>query len=135
MRTYIPEVHLENITPSCYILSMPIYEYRCSECGGITTEFVQGFNDPEGLTCKVCGSRKLKRMVSRVNSISSQEERLESYNPLARHDDSFYRDTRNIGLHAEYMLKKAGIKPTEDFKSKLEKVRTDPSSVIKDYEG
>jgi len=31
------------------------------------------------------------------------------------------------------MLKKAGVEPTDDFKNKLERVRTDPGSVLKDY--
>jgi hypothetical protein len=30
------------------------------------------------------------------------------------------------------MLEKAGVKPTEEFKSKLERLRTDPGSIIKD---
>jgi hypothetical protein len=30
------------------------------------------------------------------------------------------------------MLKQAGVKPTEEFKSKLERLRTDPGSVMKD---
>jgi len=32
------------------------------------------------------------------------------------------------------MLRKAGVKPTEEFKSKLENLRSDPSRVIKDEE-
>ena len=63
---------------------------------------------------------------------SSGSDRVCSYNPKARKSDSFYKDSRNIGLNAEQMLEKAGVKPTEEFKSKLERLRTDPGSVIKD---
>jgi len=114
---------------------MPIYEYRCADCGHITSKFVRDFKDPYNLICEACGSKELKRIISKVNSISSQGEHLDSYNPGSRHDDSFYKDTRNIGLHAEHMLKKAGVKPSDDFRAKLDKVRTDPSSVIKNYKG
>jgi putative FmdB family regulatory protein len=112
---------------------MPIYEYECSKCGEVTDILVSGFKDPKGLKCKNCGSKGLKRIISKVNFPSSQKDRLASYDSRAKRSDSFYKDTRNIGLDAERMLKRAGVEPTEDFKAKLEKVRTDPSSVIKDH--
>ena len=111
---------------------MPIYEYSCRACSHITTRIVQGYADPEGLSCEQCGSKDLKRVISRSNYHSSPADRLSSYDPKARRSVSFYRDSRNIGLHAEHMLERAGVKPTEEFKSKLEKLRTDPGSVIKD---
>jgi putative FmdB family regulatory protein len=110
---------------------MPIYEYKCSACGEITSVFVQGFKTPEDLTCNSCGSCDVKRIISKVNYHHSDADRLASYDPKTKHSDSFYKDTRNIGLHAEHMLKKSGVKPTEEFKTKLEKLRTDPGSVIK----
>ncbi len=94
---------------------------------------VPGFKDPDDLKCKACGGRELKRIISKVNFPSSHKDRLASHNPRTRRSDNFYKDTRNIGLDAEMMLKKAGVEPTEDFKAKLDKVRTDPSSVIKDH--
>lgn len=111
---------------------MPIYEYKCNGCGLVHSILVQGFRDPDKLVCSGCGSQDLKRIISRVNCHVSDSDRLASYNPVSRHSDSFYKDTRNIGLHAEHMLHKAGIKPTEEFKTKIEKLRTDPGSVIKD---
>ena len=110
---------------------MPIYEFKCNACGAINTVLVQGFDTPDDLTCEKCGSKDLKRIISRVNYHQSGSDRLSSYDPSSRHSDSFYKDTRNIGLHAEHMLKQSGVKPTEEFASKLERLRTDPSSVIK----
>ncbi|MBN1635219.1 MAG: hypothetical protein JW920_01820 [Deltaproteobacteria bacterium] len=111
---------------------MPIYEYKCNNCGNIQGILLRGYNDPDDLACDSCGSVDIKRIISRVNYHSSSSDRLNSYDSRARHTDSFYQDTRNIGLHAEQMLKKSGVEPTEDFKAKLEKVRTDPSSILKD---
>ena len=110
---------------------MPIYEYKCNACGDIQSVLVQGFKNPDELTCASCGSSDLKRIISKVNYLASGSDRLSSYNPASRHSDSFYKDTRNIGLHAEHMLEKSGVKPTEEFKTKLERLRTDPGSVIK----
>ena len=110
---------------------MPIYEFKCNNCGAIKSVLVKGFKDPDDVVCDACGSHEFKRIISRVNYHQSGSDRLSSYNPASRHSDSFYQDTRNIGLHAEHMLKQSGVKPTEEFKSKLERLRTDPSSVIK----
>ncbi|HOD71248.1 MAG: hypothetical protein GXY28_10420 [Bacteriovoracaceae bacterium] len=113
---------------------MPIYEYKCPSCGNIVSVLVQGFGQSEGPDCEKCGTAGMKRIISRVNYHQSHSDRLSSYDPKSRHSDSFYRDSRNIGLHAEHMLRKAGVKPTEEFKSKLENLRSDPSRVIKDEE-
>jgi putative FmdB family regulatory protein len=111
---------------------MPIYEYKCSSCLHVTSILVQGFSSPAGLKCESCGSNGLTKIISRVNYHGSQTDRLSSYEPSSRKSDSFFSDSRNIGLEAERMLKKAGVEPTDDFKAKLEKVRTDPGSVLKD---
>ena len=115
--------------------TMPIYEYSCRACSHITTRIVQGYTDPDDLACEQCGSMDLKRIISRSNYHSSSADRLASFDPKTRQSDAFYKDSRNIGLHAEQMLEKAGVKPTEEFKSKLERLRTDPGSVIKDSKG
>jgi putative FmdB family regulatory protein len=115
-----------------FIKPMPIYEYKCSSCFHITGILVQGFSEPDNLKCESCGSDGLRKIISKVNYHGSQTDRLASYNPNSRKSDSFFSDSRNIGLEAERMLKKAGVEPTDDFKAKLEKVRTDPGSVLKD---
>jgi putative FmdB family regulatory protein len=112
---------------------MPIYEYKCSACEHISSFLVQGFKDPEGLICEQCGHTNLVKIISPVNYHGSHTDRLTGYNPQSRKNDSFFKDTRNIGLEAERMLNKAGVKPTDDFKNKLERARTDPGSVLKDY--
>ena len=111
---------------------MPIYEYKCSSCLHVTSFLVQGFSSPADLKCESCGSDVLNKIISKVNYHGSQTDRLASYDSSSRKSDSFFSDSRNIGLEAEHMLKRAGVEPTDDFKAKLEKVRTDPGSVLKD---
>ncbi len=111
---------------------MPIYEYKCNGCGAVKSLLVQGFSDPEGLTCDACGASGLKRIISKVNYHQSQSDRLSSYNPNERHSSGFTQDSRNIGLHAEHMLKQAGVRPTKEFQDKIENLRSDPSRVLKD---
>lgn len=42
---------------------MPIYEYRCSECG-FQDEFLQKHSDPLMTLCPSCGKESLKKLLS-----------------------------------------------------------------------
>ncbi len=42
---------------------MPIYEYRCRDCGEITEALVP-MSGKANVTCKKCGSRKVERKFS-----------------------------------------------------------------------
>jgi putative FmdB family regulatory protein len=42
---------------------MPIYEYRCLECGRLSEIFLRRPND-EDVRCPSCGSHKLDKLVS-----------------------------------------------------------------------
>ncbi len=42
---------------------MPIYEYRCSECG-FQKEFLQKHNDAKLTTCPDCGKESFSKMLS-----------------------------------------------------------------------
>lgn len=42
---------------------MPIYEYKCQECGGTSEIFLRSL-DSRSVQCPVCGSQKLDRLLS-----------------------------------------------------------------------
>jgi len=111
---------------------MPIYEYACLRCNGQFQTLIMKAADEKELACPTCGSQKLRRLISRVAYHQSEKDRLESYNPNARHDDSFYKDSRNIGLQAKKRAQQMGVDLGSSFETKLEKLRTDPGSVLKD---
>ena len=111
---------------------MPIYEYHCNGCERRFQSLVMNEAEEEGLVCPECGGRGLKRMISRVAYHISESERLEGYDSKARHDDSFYKDSRNIGLHAKKRAQQMGVDLGDGFEAKLDRLRTDPGSVLKD---
>ena len=47
---------------------MPIYEYECEECGEIFEEF-QSMSAPPLTRCKLCGSKKVRKLVSNTSFI------------------------------------------------------------------
>jgi putative FmdB family regulatory protein len=48
---------------------MPIYEYRCKDCGTIS-EYLVGIGSKDGsLTCKQCGSPQIEKMISISRSL------------------------------------------------------------------
>ena len=113
---------------------MPIYEYECKRCGTISQYLILRRGEEKEIRCRECGSSDIKRIISRVVYHMSEKDRLEAYDPTRPKDDSFYKDTRNIGLHAKKMAQKMGVDLGAGFEEKLDKLRTDPGSVIRDSE-
>jgi putative FmdB family regulatory protein len=111
---------------------MPIFEYRCRDCEKQFQHLIMKKGEEAGLECPGCHGRNLKRLISKVAYHASEHQRLNAFDPTARHADSFYRDSRNIGLHAKKRAQRMGVDLGSGFEEKLEKLRTDPGSVIKD---
>ncbi len=113
---------------------MPIYEYQCRSCDAQFQRLIMKGEEEERLVCPSCKGRRLKKLISRVVYHVSEQDRLDAYNPSAAKSDAFYRDSRNIGLHAKKRAKQMGVDLGGGFEEKLEKLRTDPGSVIRDSE-
>ena len=82
------------------------------------------------MVCPDCGGTDLRKLVSRVAYHQSEKDRVDSYDPSAKQSDSFMKDTRNIGLHAKKRARQMGVDLGTSFEAKVEKLRTDPGSVI-----
>jgi putative FmdB family regulatory protein len=57
---------------------MPIYEYRCEDCGKISEFLVMSHDDTFTPQCNRCKSKKMSRVLSRVRVLRSEESRMES---------------------------------------------------------
>ncbi|MCF8081960.1 MAG: zinc ribbon domain-containing protein [Deltaproteobacteria bacterium] len=109
---------------------MPIYEYKCHTCKEEFQALIMNSEEQEALTCPACGGREMSRLISRVAYHVSEADRLADYNPNSPQDDSFYKDTRNIGLQAKKRAQQMGVDLGSGFESKLDKLRRDPGSVL-----
>lgn len=43
---------------------MPMYEFKCPDCGAVTTELCRMGENGESLRCSACGFSGLKRQIS-----------------------------------------------------------------------
>src|SRR5260221_14306577 len=55
------------------IVGMPIYEYRCEECGKRSSALLPSFSSPDP-TCPHCGKPALRRLVSTFATVHSGED-------------------------------------------------------------
>jgi predicted nucleic acid-binding Zn-ribbon protein len=86
------------------------------------------------LLCPKCGKSRKRRLISRVAYHVSEQDRLAAFNPADAKEDAFFRDSRNIGLAAKKRAKNMDVDLGTSFEEKLEKLRSDPGSVIRDSE-
>jgi len=113
---------------------MPIYEYECLACAWRFQSLVMRETEEKKLVCPRCGKSKKKRLISRVAYHVSEQARLDAFNETDSREDAFFKDSRNIGLAAKKRAQKMGVDLGSRFEDKLEKLRTDPGSVLRDSE-
>ena len=51
---------------------MPIYEFKCSQCGKISEVIVMGKESDEPAQCRFCGSGKLDKVLSAPGGVRVQ---------------------------------------------------------------
>ena len=104
---------------------MPIYEYYCQTCGKDQSILFLSLKDATSKpSCKYCGTRRLKRLLSRVAYHQTEASRLNAFDPSAPRDESFYRDSRNVGLWAKKRAKQMGVDLGSQFEETVEKARS-----------
>ena len=101
---------------------MPMYEYLCPNCNGRFQKLVQGFSDPAGLACPRCGNAQVRRAISRVAVLKSEESRADALadpSMLAGLDEN---DPRSIARWAKKLGKELGDEAAEDWDEMVDQV-------------
>ena len=111
---------------------MPIYEYRCRACGRITSALIMKPEEEGAVRCARCGDAGLDRVLSRVAHHKTEAQRLREFDPGAPRDDSFYKDSRNVGLWAKKRAQELGADLGSQFDEVVERGRT--GKILEDYE-
>jgi putative FmdB family regulatory protein len=99
---------------------MPIYEYRCKDCGKrsvFLTLSVKAEFDPK---CRHCGRRNMEKLVSRVAIFRSEESRLENMADPSKLGDLDENDPKSVARWMKKMGKEMGEDLGSDFDQEIE---------------
>ena len=103
---------------------MPIYEYECARCAHVSSHVILGPNRKPRVACPHCGSARMRRVMSSFAVVETEASRLNRFDTGKARDESFYRDSRNVGLWAKKRAKEMGVDLGEKFESTVEKARS-----------
>jgi putative FmdB family regulatory protein len=109
---------------------MPIYEYECRDCGLIGSYIVLGSRRTRVPSCEKCQSKRTRRIMSSFAVVASEASRLASFDTGSPRGESFYKDSRNVGLWAKKRAKEMGVNLGAKFDETVEKARS--GKLIKD---
>jgi putative FmdB family regulatory protein len=93
---------------------MPIYEYRCEDCGKISEFLLIKTDEKFVLQCKRCKSKKMTRVLSRVRVVRSEESRMETLADPSKWGDLDERDPKSMAKWMKKMGKELGEDMGED---------------------
>ncbi len=96
---------------------MPIYEYNCNKCGRMSSHLVLNINNFEPF-CKICGSRDVKKLISRVRVRLSEETRLERLADPSTLSGLDENDPKSISK----WMKKMGSLAGDDFEGNFDEM-------------
>ncbi|MCX7974777.1 MAG: zinc ribbon domain-containing protein [Candidatus Aminicenantes bacterium] len=99
---------------------MPIYEYRCQDCGKISSFLTLSVSQTIEPICARCGSSRMKKLVSRVAVFRSEESRLENLADPAKFGDLDENDPRSLAKWMKKMGRQLGEDLDEDFESEID---------------
>ena len=108
---------------------MPIYEYRCNDCGRRVTLFWRSFSEVKESSprCSFCSGDHLTRLVSRVAVVRSEESRLDDLadpSSLAGLDES---DPKSMGRWMRKMSREMGEDMGPEFDEVIDRLESGQS--------
>jgi putative FmdB family regulatory protein len=87
---------------------MPIYEYRCEDCGKISEFLLMRIDEKFTPECKRCKSKKMSRVLSRVRVLRSEESRMEGLADPSKWGNLDENDPKSMAKWMKRMGKELG---------------------------
>ncbi len=88
---------------------MPIYEYRCLGCGGVSSFFLRSINSPLEPSCSHCQGKDLQRRMSPFAMGKSEQSVHERFSGPGVSSKEYYSDPRSIGRNVEDTFRRQGM--------------------------
>jgi putative FmdB family regulatory protein len=101
---------------------MPIYEFKCQDCGGLSSIFVKRMRSSYRARCQHCGGRNLKRTVSRFAYHKSEQSILEEHGSEPKRLED-YKDPRQIGRRVERKFSEEGLELPDETRKMIDAAR------------
>jgi putative FmdB family regulatory protein len=101
---------------------MPIYEFKCGDCGRLSSVFARSVGAPADSNCKHCGSPKLERALSRFAYHRSEGDILRDYGAEPKRLED-YKDPRQIGRWAERKFDEMGVEMPQEARKMIDAAR------------
>ncbi len=108
---------------------MPIYEYRCQRCGKRVSLFARSFAAAGEARprCPSCQSDELRRLVSRVAVLTSEESRLENLADSDSLGDVDENDPRSVARWMRRMGQETGEDLGDEFSEVVDRLEAGES--------
>ena len=100
---------------------MPIYEYRCADCGTTTTVVTLSVSAAVDPVCRHCGGRNVAKLVSRVSIRRSEESQLESLADPSSLGGLDENDPKSVARWMKKMGRDMGEESGEDFDAEVDR--------------
>lgn len=98
---------------------MPIYEYRCPDCRRRVSLFFRSFSEiTDHPACPRCGGKHLRRVMSRVAVVRSEESRLDDLSDPSVLDGLDENDPKSMAR----WMRKMGSEMGEEVPSEFDEV-------------
>jgi len=114
---------------------MPIYEYRCEDCGKVSEFLLTRTDETFNPQCKRCKSKKMSRVLSRVRVVRSEESRMESLADPSKWGGLDERDPKSMAKWAKRMGKELGEDMGEDVDQMVDEAMEEEMTSKSDKEG
>jgi putative FmdB family regulatory protein len=99
---------------------MPIYEYRCRDCGRKSTFITLSVSEKLEPKCERCGSVSLDKLVSRVAVLRSEGSRMESLADPSKLGGLDESDPRSVARWMKKVGRETGEDLGEDFEREVD---------------
>lgn len=108
---------------------MPIYEYRCLHCGKRVSLLVRSFAaaDMTQPRCPACQSEELRRLVSKVAVMRSEESHIEDLADPSSLGDVDENDPRSVARWMRRMSKETGEDLGDEFHEVVDRLEAGES--------
>lgn len=100
---------------------MPIYEYRCAECGRRSSLLFLSIAAAADARCPHCGAAGMRKLVSKVAVMRSEESRLEGLADPSKLSGLDENDPASVARWMKKMGREMGEELGEDFEEEMDR--------------